>query len=105
MSILTCPVCQGAMREVMRDRVIIDVCTQCRGVWLDRGELEKIAETVTLLPTHRTGAGLHGGTGSIQQAVPPPDREQRPGGWDDDHDRRDGRHSKSAMGRFLDFFD
>jgi len=42
MSVLTCPVCQGAMREVSKDGILIDVCSQCRGVWLDRGELEKL---------------------------------------------------------------
>jgi uncharacterized protein len=42
MSVLTCPVCQGAMREVNKEGILIDVCSQCRGVWLDRGELEKL---------------------------------------------------------------
>ncbi|MBP2159045.1 MULTISPECIES: zf-TFIIB domain-containing protein [Asticcacaulis] len=42
MSAMTCPVCQGSFREVMKEGVLIDVCTQCRGVWLDRGELEKL---------------------------------------------------------------
>lgn len=30
------------MREVERRAVRIDVCPECRGVWLDRGELEKL---------------------------------------------------------------
>ena len=30
------------MQEVNRNGVLIDVCPQCRGVWLDRGELEKL---------------------------------------------------------------
>ena len=42
MSILNCTVCQGQMREVNKGGVLIDTCTQCRGVWLDRGELEKL---------------------------------------------------------------
>ncbi len=42
MSAITCPVCQGAFREVLREGILIDVCSQCRGVWLDRGELEKL---------------------------------------------------------------
>lgn len=42
MSAITCPVCQGAFREVLREGILIDVCTQCKGVWLDRGELEKL---------------------------------------------------------------
>jgi Zn-finger nucleic acid-binding protein len=30
------------MREVTRRGVLIDVCPECRGVWLDAGELEKL---------------------------------------------------------------
>lgn len=30
------------MREVPRRGVVIDVCPECRGVWLDAGELEKL---------------------------------------------------------------
>jgi Zn-finger nucleic acid-binding protein len=32
------------MREVEKENVIIDVCPDCKGVWLDRGELEKITQ-------------------------------------------------------------
>lgn len=41
---MPCPVC--AVPLVMSDRqgVEIDYCPQCRGVWLDRGELDKIIE-------------------------------------------------------------
>lgn len=31
------------MREINHQGVLIDTCLECRGVWLDRGELEKIA--------------------------------------------------------------
>jgi len=40
---MNCPVCDSVrMREVERDGVMIDVCPQCKGVWLDRGELDKL---------------------------------------------------------------
>ncbi len=42
MPLLTCPNDGGGMQEVNRNGVLIDVCPQCRGVWLDRGELEKL---------------------------------------------------------------
>jgi uncharacterized protein len=42
MPVLLCPNCSEGMREVDRQGVHIDVCTKCRGVWLDRGELEKL---------------------------------------------------------------
>lgn len=41
---MPCPVCTVPL--IMRERqgVEIDYCPQCRGVWLDRGELDKIIE-------------------------------------------------------------
>jgi len=32
------------MREVQKESVTIDVCPDCKGVWLDRGELEKLTQ-------------------------------------------------------------
>ena len=42
---MKCPVCKS-VSLVMSDRkgVEIDYCPDCRGVWLDRGELDKIIE-------------------------------------------------------------
>src|SRR4051794_30934945 len=41
---LTCPKCHGAMRSYERSGILIDQCTECRGVFLDRGELEKLMD-------------------------------------------------------------
>ncbi|MNZ82080.1 hypothetical protein D3C78_1007670 [compost metagenome] len=35
------------MREVEKNGVLIDVCPDCKGVWLDRGELEKLLHEVS----------------------------------------------------------
>lgn len=42
---MDCPVCKN-VKLVMSDRqgIEIDYCPNCRGVWLDRGELDKIIE-------------------------------------------------------------
>jgi uncharacterized protein len=40
----TCPRDGSELVEVERSGVRIDACRTCRGVWLDRGELEKILE-------------------------------------------------------------
>ena len=42
MPLLMCPNCNASMSEVKRNDVAFDMCPTCRGVWLDRGELEKI---------------------------------------------------------------
>jgi Zn-finger nucleic acid-binding protein len=39
---LRCPTCGTRLIEIERAEVLIDACPDCRGVWLDRGELDKI---------------------------------------------------------------
>ncbi len=41
---LTCPKCQATMRQYERNGVTIDQCSECRGLFLDRGELEKLVD-------------------------------------------------------------
>lgn len=41
---MLCPVCRIPLTMSERQGVEIDYCSQCRGVWLDRGELDKIIE-------------------------------------------------------------
>ena len=38
------PVCGTTMREIERFGVLVDICPSCKGVWLDRGELDKIIQ-------------------------------------------------------------
>jgi len=39
---LTCPKCTSEMRSYERNGVLVDQCTGCGGLFLDRGELEKL---------------------------------------------------------------
>ncbi|MEZ5101290.1 MAG: zf-TFIIB domain-containing protein [Thermoleophilia bacterium] len=39
---IRCPICEGRLVEVQRSGVLIDACPACRGIWLERGELEKL---------------------------------------------------------------
>src|SRR5690242_3126430 len=41
---LTCPKCHGPMRSYERSGIVVDQCAECRGVFLDRGELEKLID-------------------------------------------------------------
>lgn len=41
---MMCPVCSVELVMSERQSVEIDYCPKCRGVWLDRGELDKIIE-------------------------------------------------------------
>ncbi|MGC9668897.1 zf-TFIIB domain-containing protein [Planosporangium sp. 12N6] len=44
---MTCPKCMGQMRQYERSGVTIDQCTECRGIFLDRGELERLVDAET----------------------------------------------------------
>jgi hypothetical protein len=65
---MSCPVCRVPLTMSERQGVEIDYCPQCRGVWLDRGELDKIIERAArdLAP-------------EAPQAPPPPPQAPQPG--------------------------
>ena len=45
---MRCPRCEtAALDERERDGILVDACPSCRGVWLDRGELEKLIARAT----------------------------------------------------------
>ena len=49
---MKCPNCSTALVMADRQGIEIDYCPDCRGVWLDRGELDKIIErTATATPS------------------------------------------------------
>lgn len=41
---MKCPICNLDLLIAERQGIEIDYCPKCRGVWLDRGELDKIIE-------------------------------------------------------------
>lgn len=42
---MKCPVCKDVTLQIStRQNIEIDFCPECRGIWLDRGELDKIIE-------------------------------------------------------------
>ncbi|CAN5193646.1 zf-TFIIB domain-containing protein [soil metagenome] len=61
MPLLMCPNDNTAMQTLERSGVQFDMCPACRGVWLDRGELEKLME-----------AAVADGRASAPQAAPQP---------------------------------
>lgn len=63
---MQCPSCQDSVLSMTeRQGVEIDYCPKCRGVWLDRGELDKIIEksavanTETASPAVPQHSGQH----------------------------------------------
>jgi uncharacterized protein len=63
---MQCPVCTTqALVMSERQGIEIDYCPQCRGVWLDRGELDKIIE--------RSAGAAAAVSAPVRAAAPPPD--------------------------------
>ena len=84
---LICPACRVDLVMSERQGVEIDYCPKCRGVWLDRGELDKILE--------RSAAEFAPPPQAMPQAAPPTSRPEYQRDYDRDRDHRyDDRHQK-----------
>lgn len=118
MPLLVCPNCDVGMTNVQRSGVEIDICPKCRGVWLDRGELEKLLEPFRDAP--EPPPAIPGGGGFASQgsawAQPAPQAQPPQGFWDKhfgegDHHRKHGHDEhhaqpyKSKSRGLLDIFD
>lgn len=66
---MTCPKCHGEMRVYERSGVTIDQCTECRGIFLDRGELEKLFDAEANWNSRQT------------PSAPRPAQAPQPGGY------------------------
>jgi len=52
---MQCPICSVELVMSERQGIEIDYCPKCRGVWLDRGELDKIIEkSASAIPGAKT---------------------------------------------------
>ena len=64
---MQCPVCKTqALVMSERQGIEIDYCPQCRGVWLDRGELDKIIERSAAAPAPVRAAAVPSPAPSVQ---------------------------------------
>ena len=54
---LACPKCSAILDPVVAAAVQVDVCPGCAGVWLDKGELEKLYGTWGIVDIERASAG------------------------------------------------
>ena len=96
---LICPKCQGRMRTYERSGVTVDQCTECRGIFLDRGELERLVDAEQgwqrSHPASRDRYDDHDHDRDRRSSFPNPfgDRDDD----DDDDDRR--RHSQGSHKR------
>lgn len=69
---LTCPKCHGDMRQYERSGVVIDQCGECRGIFLDRGELEKLFEAEANWNRQNSAPQANQPAGGYPPPPPPP---------------------------------
>ena len=89
---MDCPVDGSELRIADRSGVEIDYCPKCRGVWLDRGELDKIIDRA-----------------AVPAGSPPVSRQGREGdferGYDQRSDHGHGYKHRKRRGLLGDLFD
>jgi uncharacterized protein len=108
---MLCPIDQTELVITERQGVEIDYCPKCRGVWLDRGELDKIIDRANQFESaSAAGAAASRGTfdaprvGDMQGKVRRLDSDERYDD-DDDWDRQTGKKKSRKRSFFDDLFD
>ncbi|HYO09907.1 MAG TPA: zf-TFIIB domain-containing protein [Tepidisphaeraceae bacterium] len=95
---MKCPNCNEDLRPYDRHGVEIDLCPKCRGVWLDRGELDKImereAQFVNAPPPPPPGRDPRGYAPDPRGYANDPRRHDDD---DDDHYKRHGGHRRKSF--------
>ncbi len=89
---MKCPSCSATLLMTDRLGIEIDYCPECRGVWLDRGELDKIIEksnnendSASNKPEYR------------------PDYKTEKKYYDNENDYKYGKRKKGLLGELFDF--
>ena len=54
---VTCPKCGGTMRTYERSTITVDQCADCRGIFLDRGELDRLIDLELGAAARPVGSG------------------------------------------------
>ncbi len=86
---MKCPVDGETLLMTTRAGVEIDYCPRCRGVWLDRGELDKIIEAAAPVPLREPAPVLNPAVTTPPARDPRADVYQQARPYDDPRPRRD----------------
>lgn len=106
-STLNCPIDGTELRISDRQGIEIDYCPKCRGIWLDRGELDKLLERSAQVTASDAPARVSSDRERDRDRDYDRDRDRDRGRSDDDyrrpsdHDR--GRRRRSFLDDIFDF--
>jgi Zn-finger nucleic acid-binding protein len=105
---MLCPVCQVELSITDRQGIEVDFCPKCRGVWLDRGELDKLIERSAQSDTHAMSQRYRDGRDDFvsdyddDDGYKPKNDERYRG---DERAYPPGRKKKSFLSNMFDIFD
>ena len=100
---MQCPACQIALQMTERSGVEIDYCPRCRGVWLDRGELDKIIERAAQADVRIADARSTDRDDDRRSAPRRDDDHRRDPDRDHDHRYPHKSRKRSFLGELFDF--
>jgi Zn-finger nucleic acid-binding protein len=98
---MNCPTCNVTLQIAERQGVEIDYCPQCRGVWLDRGELDKIIERAAAEMPSRAMPS----SGMPPRPYPEQHDDRKGGYYDKHHNEHGGEHYQKKRSFLSDLFD
>lgn len=109
-NVMKCPVCQVELKIAERAGIEIDYCPNCRGVWLDRGELDKIIERYAQSTTVSAPLPPETASPPPRRAPEPPPAHPypKPAPYDDDEPYPKGhprRRKRNWLEELFDVFD
>ena len=97
---MKCPACSVDLVMTERQGTEIDYCPKCRGVWLDRGELDKIIEKSVAAEAPRGSGGDRGHEGDRR-----PRETYRDDRYRDDRDQHGKPYRKKRESFLSELFD
>lgn len=102
---MKCPIDQTTLVIADRQGIEIDYCSQCRGVWLDRGELDKMIERSTAAEQSRHEVPRHEDRPREyrQEDHRQDDHDDRRSYGDDDYHHGKKRKKEGFLGDLFDF--
>ena len=95
---MKCPIDDTVLQMTDRQGIEIDYCPQCRGVWLDRGELDKIIDRSVEAPVPRPQTPQPAPSYEMPRPAYPPRHDDR---RDSGYDKK--RRKESFLGELFDF--
>jgi Zn-finger nucleic acid-binding protein len=104
---LNCPIDGTELRISDRQGIEIDYCPKCRGIWLDRGELDKLLERSAQMTGSDAPARVASERDRDQDRSRDIDRDRDRGRYEDDYRRPSdsdrGRRRRSFLDDLFDF--